>query len=114
MEKALMSFFMFGAVFSQPPYAGELCPDIKQSGTWSIPENAFTREEANRALKALDSRVNEEWGSDWGSVENHLKRIKGYLYKVYLDGYKQEFGTEDPLLTEEFCKFLENEAFIEH
>ncbi len=115
MKKALMSFFMFGALFSQPLHAGESCPDIKQSGTWSIPESAFTREEANRALKALDSQVNTAWeGAEWGNVENHLKRIKGYLYKVYLDGYRQEFGTADSPLRERFCKFLENEAFLEH
>jgi hypothetical protein len=106
---------MLSALVTHSLYAGELCPGVKQSGTWSIPESAFTREEANKALRALEFQVNKRWeGAGWLNIENHLKMVKGYLFKVHLNGYRKKFGEDDAILKDEFCKFLENDGHIEH
>ncbi len=88
---------------------------VKEGDPWYIPESAFTKEEANKALEALKSQINTDWkGADFPNVENHLKMVKGYLYRVYLDGYKKQSGEDDKMLKSEFCRFLREEAVVSH
>jgi hypothetical protein len=111
----LLSFLPLG----QSAVAADYCPSMpkaeKEADLWYIPESAFTKEEANKALVELKSQVNNDWnGADYQNVENRLKMIKGYLFRVYLDGYKKQSGEEDKNLKEEFCRFIRNEAFVSH
>jgi hypothetical protein len=103
----------------QSAVAAEYCPPMpkaeKEADPWYIPESAFTKEEANKALGELKSQVNKDWnGADYQNVDNRLRMIKGYLFRVYLDGYKKQSGEEDKILKEEFCRFIRDEAFVSH
>ena len=99
--------------------AADYCPPMKKAekegDPWYIPESAFTKEKANKALRELQSQANRGWhGEDWPNVQNQLKMVKGYLFRVYLDGYRKQSGEDDKLLKEEFCKFIREEAFVSH
>lgn len=115
----LITYFLIALFFgTSVVYAGDYCkqmPEPKKEGdTWYIPETAFTKEAANKALKNLIDQVNNGVEGRDFLVENELKMIKGYLYRAYLEEYKKEFGTEDQILINEFCKFIIEEAFITH
>jgi hypothetical protein len=119
MKSLVTCCFLFVLFLGQSVSATDYCPPMKKAekegDPWYIPESAFTRAEANKALGALRSQVNKDWaGADWPNVENHLKMIKGYRFRVYLDGYKKEFGEDDKILREEFCRFIRDEAFVSH
>ena len=106
-------------LFAASISAGEYCPPMKKAekegDPWYIPESAFTKAAATKALRDLQSQVNRRWnGEDWIEVENQLKMVKGHLFRVYLDGYKKQSGEDDKLLKEEFCKFLREEGFVSH
>lgn len=98
--------------------AKDYCPPLpkaeKEGDPWYIPESAFTREAANKALQELSSQVNKGVKGRDFLVENELKMIKGYLYRAYLAEHRKEFGTEDVSLRAEFCSFLHEEAFVSH
>jgi hypothetical protein len=99
--------------------AADYCPPmpepVKEGDRWYIPESAFTKEEATKALEELKLQVNSEWdGADFQNVENRLLMIKGYLYRVYLAGYKKQAGEDDKMLKKEFCRFIREEAFVSH
>ncbi len=119
MKLLFMACFLSVLLMGQSVVAGDYCPPIpkpeKEGDRWYIPESAFTKEEANKAINELQSQVNTEWnGTDFQNVENRLKMIKGYLFRVYLDGYKKKSGQDDKILREEFCRFLRKEGFISH
>ncbi len=119
MKLLFIAFILSVLLMGQSAIAGDYCPPMprpeKEGDPWYIPESAFTKEEANKAIKELQSQVNTEWkGTDFPNVENRLKMIKGYLFRVYLEGYKKRFGHDDKNLKEEFCRFLREEAFISH
>lgn len=86
----------------------------KEGDRWFIPESAFTKEAANKALRELTSQVNKGvTGRDF-LVDNEFKMIKSHLYLVYLAEHEKQFGREDSSLREEFCSFLHEEAFVSH
>ena len=94
---------------------GPVCPGVRVEGSRAIPETAFTREEAGRSLRILNELTRDgAKGADWDIVENNLKMVKGYLYKVFLDAHKAELGKEDSVLKQQFCEFLKTEAFLQH
>jgi len=98
--------------------AEDYCPPMPKADSerdaWHIPESAFTKEAANKALKNLNDQVNAgAKGRDF-LVGNDLKMIKGYLYRAYLEEHKRAFGEDDKELLKEFCRFLREEAFVEH
>jgi hypothetical protein len=118
MKSLFIACFLLLLLIGQSAVAADYCPAMpkpeKEGDPWYIPESAFTKEEANKALKELQSQINTDWnGADFVNVENHLKIIKGYLFRLYLDGYRKQFGQDDAL-REEFCRFLREEAFISH
>ena len=119
MKLLLMCCFLSVLLLGQSAVAADYCSPMpkaeKEGDPWYIPESAFTKEEANKAIKELQSQVNADWnGADFLNVKNRLKMIKGYLFRAYLDGYKKQFGEDDKTLKEEFCRFIREEAFISH
>jgi len=98
--------------------AKDYCPSMpkpkKESDTWYIPETAFTKEAADKALKDLGSQVDGGVSGKDFNVDNDLKMIKGYLYRAYLAEHEKSFGSEDTELRNEFCTFLKTEAYVAH
>ena len=86
----------------------------KEGDRWNIPEEALTKEEANKAMKELQTLIDKGWAGLDFDVHNPTVRIKGYLYRSYLEEYKKENGEDDKYVKEEFCKFIRNEAFVSH
>jgi len=99
-------------------FAKDYCPPMpkaaKEGDPWYIPESAFTKEEANKALKNLSNQVNAGVKGRDFLIENDLKMIKGYLYRAYLAEHKKAFGEEDKILREDFCRFIREEAYVAH
>jgi len=98
--------------------AKDYCPRLpepkKEGAPWYIPEAAFTKEAADKALKDLSAQVNDGvTGRDF-LIENDLLMIKGYLYRAYLAEHEKTFGSEDTDLKREFCEFLKTKAITEH
>jgi len=119
MKVLFMACFLSALLIGQSAVAADYCPPMpkaeKEGDPWYIPESAFTKEEANKAMRELQSQVNTEWnGEDFQNVENRLKMIRGFLFRVYLDGYKKQFGQDDKVLKEEFCRFIREQGFISH
>ena len=98
--------------------AANICPAMprpqKEGDTWYIPEEAFTKEEADKALKELQTLINKGWGERDFDLHNPTVRIRGYLYRSYLEKYKKENGEDDKYVKEEFCQFIRKEAFVSH
>ena len=86
----------------------------KESDTWFIPETAFTKEAAAKALKDLNDQVTDVSGQDLDGADNALIMIKGYLYRAHLAQHEKDFGSEDVELKKEFCEFLKKKAFVHH
>jgi hypothetical protein len=99
-------------------YAKDYCPAMPKSENegdpWYIPESAFTKEAANRALKNLSDEVNGGVKGRDFLVNNDLKMVKGYLYRAYLEEHRRAFGKDDEILLEDFCQFIREEAYVEH
>jgi hypothetical protein len=116
---AYLTLILLIPLILQPAVAADYCPPMpkpeKEGDSWYIPESAFSKEEANKALNQLQSEINTEWnGADFVAVENRLKMIKGYLFRLHLEGYRKQFGRDDKLLLEEFCRFIREQAYISH
>lgn len=100
--------------------AKDYCPPQPKSeseeegAAWYIPEAAFTKEAANKALQNLSTQINKGVKGRDFLVDNELRMIKGYLFVSYLAEHKREFGTLDVSLRNDFCEFLRNEAFVSH
>ena len=98
--------------------AKDYCPRMpepkKEGDPWHIPEAAFTKEAANKALKELSAQVNEGVSGRDFLIENDLTMIKGYLYRAYLTEHEKAFGSEDTNLQKEFCEFLKTQAITVH
>jgi hypothetical protein len=87
-----------------------LCKKIESQGEghWPIPEEAFTKERAQKALKTLeDFTAHGSMGADYVKAENELMFIKGYMLKTFLD-------PKDKVMLNEYCAFIENEAYVRH
>lgn len=101
-----------------PVHAGTYCtpmPKPKAEGdTWYIPEEAFTKEEAMKALKGLEALVSQGWEDRDFDAHNLPVRVRGYLYRSYLDEYRKKNGKDDKYVKEAFCEFLRKEAFVSH
>ena len=101
-----------------PVLAKDNCPPMpkaeNEGDPWYIPESAFTKEAANKALKELSNQVNAGVKGRDFLIDNELKMIKGYLYRAYLEEHKRAFGEEDSMLREEFCRFIRDEAYVSH
>ena len=112
---SLLSIMLFGhsAVFAKE-YCTPMPKAEKEGDPWYIPESAFTKEAANKALRELSNQVNKGVKGKDFLTENELKMVKGYLYLAYLTEHKKEFGKEDSELRNEFCKFLSKEAYVSH
>lgn len=111
----LLAVLLFGhsAVFAND-YCKPMPKAEKEGDPWYIPESAFTKTAANKALKELSSQVNKGVRGKDFLIENELTMIKGHLYLAYLAEHKKEFGTEDLMLRDEFCNFLSEEAYVSH
>ena len=96
----------------------DYCPPVpkteKEGDPWIIPESAFTKEAANKALAELASQINAGLKGRDFLMENDLRMIKGYLYRAHLAESEKESGKVDPELRKEFCQFLTQEAYVEH
>ena len=119
MKLLFMAYLTLILLIPQLSVAADYCPPMpkpeKEGDPWYIPESAFTKDEANKALNQLQSEINTEWnGPDFVTVENRLKMIKGYLFRLHLEGYRKQFGREDKALMEEFCRFIREQAYISH
>jgi hypothetical protein len=110
---ALIMAFTFGCATAK-----DYCPAMpkpkKEGDMWYIPETAFTKEAATKALKALSAQVDGGVRGRDFDVDNDLKMIKGYLYRTYLAEHEKAFGSEDVELRKEFCTFLKTEAYVSH
>jgi hypothetical protein len=98
--------------------AKDYCPRVPEPkvehDAWYIPEAAFTKQAANKALKELSGQVNDGVSGRDFLIENDLTMIKGYLYRAYLAEHEKAFGSEDSDLKREFCEFLKTKAFVVH
>ena len=98
--------------------AKDYCPRMpepkKEGDPWYIPESAFTKAAADKALTELSSQVNEGVSGRDFLVDNDLIMIKGYLYRAYLAEHEKAFGSEDTDLKKEFCEFLRTKAIKVH
>lgn len=99
-------------------YAANYCPTLPtaraEGDRWNIPESAFTKDAAKKALKNLSNRIdNGVRGRDF-DIENDLIMVKGRLYLDHLQEYRRESGKEDQELTIAFCRFLKEEAYVRH
>ena len=107
--KTIITFLLI--TFSLSIYAEEtFCKKIESRGEghWPLPEKAFTKERANKALKSLkEFTKNGSMGDDYVKVENELMFIKGYMLKIFLN-------PKDKTMLKEFCSFIENEAYVKH
>jgi|SRR5271170_1022608 hypothetical protein len=87
----------------------------KEGDLWYIPEAAFTKDAADKAMKDLSIQTGGDVGGrDFFQVDNDLIMIKGYLYRAYLAEHEKAFGSEDLDLKKEFCDFLKTKAHISH
>ena len=97
--------------FSHSIYAEKTLCKIAESrgeGHWPLPEEAFTKERANKALKKLGKFTNQGlMGGDYVNVENELMFIKGYMLKKFTD-------PKDKTMVNMYCSFIENEAHVIH
>ena len=87
-----------------------LCKKVESRGEghWPLPEKAFTKERANKALKKLEKFTNHSLkGADYINVENELMFIKGYMLKKFTI-------PKDKTMVKEYCTFIENEAYVKH
>jgi hypothetical protein len=117
--KLLPAFTLLGFLFfAEALGAANLCPPMpkaeKEGDSWYIPEEAFTKKEANKGLKELQSLIENGWKGQDFDVHNPTIRIKGYLFRSYLTEYKKEFGEEDKVVKKEFGRFIREEAFVSH
>ena len=85
-----------------------------EGSAWYIPESAFTKEAANKALQNLNNQISKGVKGRDFLIDNDLKMIKGYLFISYLEEHKRDFGTNDISLKNQFCEFLRNEAVVSH
>ena len=86
----------------------------KEGDPWYIPESAFTKENALKALKELEEQINNGVAGRDFMIENELVIIKGHLYLAYLAEHEKAFNKEDTYLKNDFCNFIKNEAYISH
>ena len=114
--RSIVCLALIGACF--PLYAKNYCQAMpqpkKEADTWYVPESAFTKKAANKALDDLKAQVNSKSVHRDFAVHNQLIMVKGYLYKKYLAAFEREFGKEDTALKREFCKFIQTQAYISH
>jgi hypothetical protein len=118
MKSTLTCFVVVMIVGLGSAAAKDYCPKMpepkKEGDPWYIPEAAFTKEAADKALKDLSAQVDGGVSGRDFEVDNDLKMIKGYLYRAYLAEHQKAFGSEDLNLKREFCDFLKTEAYVEH
>ena len=107
--KTIITFLLI--TFSLSIYAEEtVCKktESRGEGHWPLPEKAFTKQRANKALKALEEFTkNGAMSADYVKVENELMFIKGYMLKTFLN-------PKDNSMLKEYCSFIENEAYVKH
>jgi hypothetical protein len=97
--------------------AASLCPDVTArstaEGRWPIPEDAFTKQSAERELRKLRRLLGPE-GSSVDSIawENSFVYLEGwYLKRQALDATKR--GETKPFVVD-FCNFVKNRAYVRH
>jgi hypothetical protein len=117
--RATLSYCVFALILGIGSAAAkDYCPKLpeakKEGDRWYIPEAAFTKEAADKALKRLSEQIDVGVSGKDFLVNNDLLMIKGYLYRAYLDEHEKTFGSEDLELTKEFCNFLKNDAYVQH
>src|SRR5882672_11198837 len=89
MKIATTCWLLFALLFGCGALnAKDYCPPApkaeKEGDAWYIPESAFTKEAANKALQNLSTQINKGVkGRDY-LIDNDLKMIKGYLFISYL------------------------------
>ena len=110
----LFSMFFCVSSANAKDYCQPMPKAQKEADPWYIPESAFTKDAANKALRELNSQINKGVKGRDFLVDNELKMIKGYLYRIYLAEHEKEFRTEDSSLRKEFCSFLHEKAYVSH
>ena len=118
MKRIILLILIIAAYSTNVNAAKQYCQSMpkaeKEGDTWYVPESAFTKDNALKALKELEDQIeNGVTGRDF-MIENELVMIKGHLYLSYLTEHEKEFGKEDVYLKKSFCEFIENEAYVSH
>ena len=113
-----LTFIFLLILFSYHSYAsdtGFTCAKPNDDSTWWIPVEKFAKDEAKSALKELEQLlIKGSAGRDFIEVENYFTMIRGYMYQDFLQSYKAEFKKDDKSLQEEFCSFLQTQAYYQH
>jgi hypothetical protein len=95
--------------------SGFTCAKPEDNGTWWIPEEKFTKAEAENAIKELNKLLQKgSAGRDFIEIENYFTMIRGYMYKEFLRSHKVEFNKPDKMLQDSFCEFLQTQAYYHH
>ena len=87
-----------------------LCPASTTTGegNWPIPESAFTKQEALKAIEILKDFVSTgSPDSDYINLENPQIMLRGYLLKLFAT-------PSDIVSVKEFCEFMQKEAYVRH
>lgn len=99
------------AFISSSTFADEnICPKVisKGEGNWPIQESAFTKETAKKSLKKLSKFISAgTYGMDSVAIDNELLILRGYLLKSRVK--TGMLGSK-----EEFCRFIKDEAYVQH
>jgi hypothetical protein len=113
--RIILAVLAFLFCFNLSAEEGFSCAKPEDNGTWWIPADKFTKEEAESAVKELGELLKKgSAGRDFIEIENYFTMIRGYMYQDFLKSYKSEFKKTDKVLQEEFCKFLQTKAFYHH
>ena len=113
----LLLLLMFGV----SAHAEErFCPKVnvksQGEGHWPIPEKAFTREEAQKHWKSIQEILDGTMKDDDPEVwQNAFMMVRGYILKREIRRsieFKNDFMKK--YATQEFCDFLETEAYVRH
>ena len=88
---------------------GRYCSPVTSAGEghWPIDEVTFTKERARKALESLSKHINQvDTQMDFVAIDNDLLQVKGYLLRAY--------AMDSEIMVQDFCDFIESEAFVQH
>lgn len=103
------AFILTAVTLDSRANEGRFCSPVASvgEGLWPIDEAEFTKERARTALDSLSKHIDQvDTRMDFVSIDNDLLQVKGYLLRAY--------AIESELMVQDFCDFIESEAFVRH
>ena len=117
-----MKYLLFSALITaQSALASTICTptESKGEGHWPIEEKVFSKSNAEASILSLgklmleseekDEYFAENYAISWSeAVANEMVIVKGFTLKKLAEKEKSELAINN------FCEFLEKEAFVSH